>query len=134
MIAFLLACKEKRVSEFEYTLDQGKVCAIKPNEINTANGFGRLDSSFKYKIDSFDEQLSIDIYKETIENLPNKNINYIFCFDKSRTRANFLETRIMVEIKKGEYMRQYEFLNYSCLSKDKMDLNLSNNQAIKKCG
>lgn len=130
----LVGCKEKRVSEFEYTLDQGKICAIKPKDIYKADGFGLFDSFFKSKENMFYDNLSVIVYKDSLNNLNNKSNKYIFCFFEKELKYNFLETRIMLEIKKGKYMRQYEFVNYSCLSKDKIDLNLSNNQAIKECG
>lgn len=130
---FLLGCKEKRIEDFKYEFSGHQLCALKTSEMSAANEFGLLDSSFKYKEDIFDEKLSIDIYEESLKKLSNKQSKYIFCIATSSIKAGTLETLIRLEIKKGKYLRQYEFINYSCLSGRNSKLNLSKNEMIKIC-
>lgn len=134
LLTFLLGCKEKKVEDFKYEFYGSKLCALKTSDMKAANEFGLLDSSFKYKENIFDEKLSIDIYKESLKNLSNKQTKYIFCFDPLKVKYNSLETQIRLEIKKGKYLRQYEFINYSCLSTQHTRLNLSKSEMMKICG
>ncbi|ENU23086.1 hypothetical protein F993_02234 [Acinetobacter proteolyticus] len=133
LLVFLLGCKEKRVEDFKYKFSGHRLCAVKTNDINAASEFGLFDSSFNDEGNSFDEQMSIEIYKESLENLSNKNSPYIFCFDSSKLKDGTLETQIRLEIKKGKYLRQYEFINHSCLSRSGSALNLSKDQAVQVC-
>ncbi|MCH7305313.1 hypothetical protein MMP74_13140 [Acinetobacter sp. NIPH 1869] len=130
---FLLGCKEKRIEDFKYEFSGHQLCALKTSEMSVANEFGLLDSSFKYKENVFDEKLSIDIYEESLKKLSNKQSKYIFCIATSSIKAGTLDTQIRLEIKKGKYLRQYEFRNYSCLSGRNSKLNLSKNEMIKIC-
>lgn len=127
----MLGCKEKKVEDFKYEFYDSKLCALKTSDMRTANDFGLLDSSFKYKENIFDEKLSVDIYEKSLKNLSDKQNKYIFCFDPSKVKYNALETQIRLEIKKGKYLRQYEFVNYSCIYKDDFRLNLSKNEFFK---
>lgn len=120
----LVGCKEKKVDDFKYEFYGGKICALKTSDMKAASDFGLLDSSFKYKEDIFDEKLSVDIYDESLKNLSNNQSKYIFCFDPLKVKYKSLETQIRLEIKKGKYLRQYEFINHSCLSKNYFKLNL----------
>ncbi|QER38981.1 hypothetical protein F2A31_04405 [Acinetobacter suaedae] len=120
MITIIVGCKENKAENFKYEYSDRKLCALKSNHIKSANEFGMLDSSFKYK--------------EILENLSNKNSHYIFCFDISKVKSDSLETQIRLEIKKGKYLRQYEFINYSCLSTQHTRLNLSKSEMMKICG
>lgn len=131
LLTFLWGCKEKKVEDFKYEFYGSKICALKTNDMRVANEFGLLDSSFKYKENIFDEKLSVDIYGESLKNLSNKQSKYIFCFDPLKVKYNSLETQIRLEIKKGKYLRQYEFINYSCLSGRDSKLNLSKNEIVK---
>ncbi|GGI60752.1 hypothetical protein GCM10011446_22470 [Acinetobacter vivianii] len=131
LLTFLWGCKEKQVEDFKYEFYGSKICALKTNDMRAANEFGLLDSSFKYKENIFDEKLSVDIYGESLKNLSNKQSKYIFCFDPLKVKYNSLETQIRLEIKKGKYLRQYEFINYSCLSGRDSKLNLSKNEIVK---
>ena len=119
------------MTDFNYEFSSSKICALKTSEMIAANDFGLLDSSFKYKGNVFDEKLSIDIHEESLKNLYKKKTNYIFCFDPLDVKYNGLETQIRLEIKKGKYLRQYEFVNYSCLSRNNSKLNLSKNEIVK---
>ncbi len=130
---FLLSCKEKRIEDFKYEFSGHQLCALKTSDMKAASDFGLLDSSFKYKEDFFDEKLSVDIYDESLKNLSNNQSKYIFCFDPLKVKYKSLETQIRLEIKKGKYLRQYEFRNYSCLSGRDSKLNLSKNEMIKIC-
>lgn len=120
----LVGCKEKKVDDFKYEFYGGKICALKTSDMKAASDFGLLDSSFKYKEDIFDEKLSVDIYDESLKNLSNNQSKYIFCFDPLKVKYKSLATQIRLEIKKGKYLRQYEFINHSCLSKNYFKLNL----------
>nr|WP_277603273.1 hypothetical protein [Acinetobacter sp. ANC 3882] len=131
LLTFLSACKEKKVVDFNYEFSGSKLCALKTSDMIAANDFGLLDSSFKYKENVFDEKLSIDIHQQSLKNLYNKQTNYIFCFDPLKAKYNGLETQIRLEIKKGKYLRQYEFINYSCLSGNNSKLNVSKNEIVK---
>jgi len=131
LLTFLWGCKEKQVEDFKYEFYGSKICALKTNDMRAANEFGLLDSSFKYKENIFDEKLLVDIYGESLKNLSNKQSKYIFCFDPLKVKYNSLETQIRLEIKKGKYLRQYEFINYSCLSGRDSKLNLSKNEIVK---
>ncbi|MDH0032132.1 MULTISPECIES: hypothetical protein [unclassified Acinetobacter] len=130
-LPLLLGCKEKKVEDFKYEFYDSKLCALKTSDMRVANDFGLLDSSFKYKENIFDEKLSVDIYEKSLKNLSDKQTQYIFCFDPLEVKYNGLETQIRLEIKKGKYLRQYEFINYSCVYKDDFRLNLSKNQFVK---
>ena len=127
----LVGCKEKKVDDFKYEFYGGKICALKTSDMKAASDFGLLDSSFKYKEDIFDEKLSVDIYDESLKNLSNNQSKYIFCFDLLKVKYKSLETQIRLEIKKGKYLRQFEFINYSCLSGRDSKLNLSKNEIVK---
>lgn len=127
----LVGCKEKKVDDFKYEFYGGKICALKTSDMKAASDFGLLDSSFKYKEDIFDEKLSVDIYDESLKNLSNNQSKYIFCFDPLKVKYKSLETQIRLEIKKGKYLRQFEFINYSCLSGRDSKLNLSKNEIVK---
>ncbi|ERP94994.1 hypothetical protein Q674_06015 [Acinetobacter sp. COS3] len=127
----LVGCKEKKVNDFKYEFYGGKICALKTSDMKAASDFGLLDSSFKYKEDVFDEKLSVDIYDESLKNLSNNQSKYIFCFDPLKVKYKSLETQIRLEIKKGKYLRQFEFINYSCLSGRDSKLNLSKNEIVK---
>lgn len=127
----LVGCKEKKVDDFKYEFYGRKICALKTNDMKAASDFGLLDSSFKYKEDVFDEKLSVDIYDESLKNLSNNQSKYIFCFDPLKVKYKSLETQIRLEIKKGKYLRQFEFINYSCLSGRDSKLNLSKNEIVK---
>lgn len=127
----LVGCKEKKVDDFKYEFYGGKICALKTSDMKAASDFGLLDSSFKYKEDVFDEKLSVDIYDESLKNLSNNQSKYIFCFDPLKVKYKSLETQIRLEIKKGKYLRQFEFINYSCLSGRDSKLNLSKNEIVK---
>ena len=131
LLNLLVGCKEKKMKDFKYEFSSSKICALKTSEMIAANDFGLLDSSFKYKGNVFDEKLSIDIHEESLKNLYKKKTNYIFCFDPLDVKYNGLETQIRLEIKKGKYLRQYEFVNYSCLSRNNSKLNLSKNEIVK---
>lgn len=131
LMVFLGGCKEKQTENFDYEVSGHQLCALKTSVMSAANEFGLLDSSFKYKENVFDEKLSIDIYEESLKKLSNKQSKYIFCIDTSSIKAGTLETQIRLEIKKGKYLRQYEFINYSCLSARNSKLNLSKNEIIK---
>lgn len=124
LLTFLLGCKEKKVADINYEFSGNKLCALKTSDMKAASEFGRLDSSFKYKEYFFDEKLSAAIYEESLKNLSNKKTKYIFCLDSSKVKYSSLETQIRLEIKKGKYLRQYEFINHSCLSKNYFKLNL----------
>ncbi|WP_436860566.1 hypothetical protein [Acinetobacter haemolyticus] len=130
----LVGCKEKKVDDFKYEFYGGKICALKTSDMKAASDFGLLDSSFKYKEDVFDEKLSVDIYDESLKNLSNNQSKYIFCFDPLKVKYKSLETQIRLEIKKGKYLRQFEFINYSCLSTQHTRLNLSKSEMMKICG
>ncbi|MCH7313736.1 hypothetical protein [Acinetobacter sp. ANC 3882] len=134
LLTFLSACKEKKVVDFNYEFSGSKLCALKTSDMNAAHEFGQLDSSFKYKHDLFDEKLSIDIYEQSLKNLSNKQTKYIFCFDPLKTKYRHLETQIRLEIKHGKYLRQYEFINHSCLSAYDSKLNLSKSKMMQICG
>lgn len=127
----LVGCKEKKVDDFKYEFYGGKICALKTSDMKAASDFGLLDSSFKYKEDIFDEKLSVDIYDESLKNLSNNQSKYIFCFDPLKVKYKSLATQIRLEIKKGKYLRQFEFINYSCLSGRDSKLNLSKNEIVK---
>lgn len=131
LLTFLWGCKEKQVEDFKYEFYGSRICALKTSDIRAANEFGLLDSSFKYKENIFDKKLSVDIYDESLKNLSNKQSKYIFCFDPLKVEYNSLETQIRLEIKKGKYLRQFEFINYSCLSGRDSKLNLSKNEIVK---
>ncbi|MDF2416817.1 hypothetical protein GWP85_04695 [Acinetobacter beijerinckii] len=131
LFIFLLGCKEKRVEDFKYEFFGSKLCALKTSDMKAANEFGQLDSSFKYKENIFDEKLSADIYEESLKNLSNKKAKYIFCLDSSKVKHSSLETQIRLEIKKGKYLRRYEFVNHSCLSKVGFILNISKDETVK---
>lgn len=131
LLTFLWGCKEKKVEDFKYEFYGSRICALKTSDIRAANEFGLLDSSFKYKENIFDEKLSVDIYDESLKNLSNKQSKYIFCFDPLKVEYNSLETQIRLEIKKGKYLRKFEFINYSCLSGRDSKLNLSKNEIVK---
>lgn len=131
LLTFLWGCKEKQVEDFKYEFYGSKICALKTSDMRVANEFGLLDSSFKYKENIFDEKLSVDIYDEILKNLSNKKSKYIFCFDTLKVKYNSFETQIRLEIKKGKYLRQFEFINYSCLSGRDSKLNLSKNEIVK---
>ena len=131
LLNLLVGCKEKKMTDFKYEFSSSKICALKTSEMIAANDFGLLDSSFKYKGNVFDEKLSTDIHEESLKNLYKKKTNYIFCFDPLDVKYNGLETQIRLEIKKGKYLRQYEFVNYSCLSRNNSKLNLSKNEIVK---
>lgn len=127
----LVGCKEKKLDDLKYEFYGGKICALKTSDMKAASDFGLLDSSFKYKEDVFDEKLSVDIYDESLKNLSNNQSKYIFCFDPLKVKYKSLETQIRLEIKKGKYLRQFEFINYSCLSGRDSKLNLSKNEIVK---
>jgi len=131
LLTFLWGCKEKQVEDFKYEFYGSKICALKTSGMKAANDFGLLDSSFKHKENIFDEKLSVDIYGESLKNLSNKQSKYIFCFDPLKVKYSSLETQIRLEIKKGKYLRQFEFINYSCLSGRDSKLNLSKNEIVK---
>lgn len=131
LLTFLWGCKEKQVEDFKYEFYGSKICALKTSDMKAANEFGLLDSSFKYKENIFDEKLSVDIYGESLKNLSNKQSKYIFCFDPLKVKYNSFETQIRLEIKKGKYLRQFEFIDYSCLSGRDSKLNLSKNEIVK---
>ena len=131
LLTFLWGCKEKQVEDFKYEFYGSKICALKTSDMRAANEFGLLDSSFKYKENIFDEKLSVDIYDEILKNLSNKKSKYIFCFDPLKVKYNSFETQIRLEIKKSKYLRQFEFINYSCLSGRDSKLNLSKNEIVK---
>ncbi|OBY75984.1 MULTISPECIES: hypothetical protein [Acinetobacter] len=133
VLVFLLGCKEKQVEDFKYEVSGHQLCAVKTNDINTASEFGLFDSSFHSQGNSFDEQMSVEIYHESLDNLSNKESRHIFCFDTSKLKDGALETQIRLEIKKGKYLRQYEFINYSCLSSFGSELNLSKDQVVQVC-
>lgn len=134
LLVFLLGCKEKQVEDFKYEFSGRQLCAVKTNDINAASEFGLFDSSFKDEGNSFVEQMSVEIYKESLENLSNKESRYIFCFDTLKLKDGTLETQIRLEIKKGKYLRQYEFINHSCLSAYDSKLNLSESKMMQICG
>ena len=131
LLTLLLGCKEKKVEDFKYEFYGSKLCALKTSDMKAANEFGRLDSSFKYKENIFDEELSADIYEESLKNLSNKKTKYIFCLDSSKVKYSSLETQIRLEIKKGNYLRQYVFINCLYLSGRDSKLNLSKNEIIE---
>lgn len=131
LMAFLGGCKEKQTENFNYEFSGHQLCALKTSDMKAASDFGLLDSSFKYKEDVFDEKLSVDIYDESLKNLSNNQSKYIFCFDPLKVKYKSLETQIRLEIKKGKYLRQFEFINYSCLSGRDSKLNLSKNEIVK---
>lgn len=131
LLTFLWGCKEKQVEDFKYEFYGSKICALKTSDMRAANEFGLLNSSFKYKENIFDEKLSVYIYGESLKNLSNKQSKYFFCFDPLKVKYNSLETQIRLEIKKGKYLRQYEFINYSCLFGRDSKLNLSKNEIVK---
>ena len=131
LFVFLLGCKEKQVEDFKYEFYGSKLCALKTSDMIAAHEFGLLDISFKHKESIFDEKLSIDIYEESLKNLSNKQSKSIFCFEPLKVKYNSLETQIRLEIKKGKYLRQYEFVNHSCLSKGGFILNISKDEVVK---
>ena len=131
LLTLLLGCKEKKVEDFKYEFYGSKLCALKTSDMKAANEFGRLDSSFKYKENIFDEELSADIYEESLKNLSSKKTKYIFCLDSSKVKYSSLETQIRLEIKKGNFLRQYVFINYLYLSGRDSKLNLSKNEIIE---
>ena len=131
LLTLLLGCKEKKVEDFKYEFYGSKLCALKTSDMKAANEFGRLDSSFKYKENIFDEELSADIYEESLKNLSSKKTKYIFCLDSSKVKHSSLETQIRLEIKKGNYLRQYVFINCLYLSGRDSMLNLSKNEIIE---
>nr|WP_051065105.1 hypothetical protein [Acinetobacter beijerinckii] len=131
LFVFLLGCKEKQVEDFKYEFYGSKLCALKTSDMIAAHEFGLLDISFKHKESIFDEKLSIDIYEESLKNLSNKQSKSIFCFEPLKVKYSSLETQIRLEIKKGKYLRQYEFVNHSCLSKGGFILNISKDEVVK---
>lgn len=131
LFVFLLGCNENQVEDFKYEFYGSKLCALKTSDMIAAHEFGLLDISFKHKESIFDEKLSIDIYEESLKNLSNKQSKSIFCFEPLKVKYSSLETQIRLEIKKGKYLRQYEFINYSYLSGRDSKLNLSKNEIIE---
>lgn len=120
---------------FQYKiLNNESICSLKPQEIYDSNDFSMFDTSFKNINGDFDDELSKKIYTQSLENLANKESKYIFCFSKDTLMSNFLETQIRVELKKGKNFRQYEFINYLCLSKNNSIMNFTDrDKSIKKC-
>ena len=131
LLTLLLGCKEKKVEDFKYEFYGTELCALKTSDMKAASEFGRLDSSFKYKENIFDEELSADIYEESLKNLSSKKTKYIFCLDSSKVKYSSLETQIRLEIKKGNYLRQYVFINCLYLSGRDSKWNLSKNEIIE---
>lgn len=134
IILFIFGCKDKRSSHFTYeAVNNEKICALKPNTINEADEISMFDSSFKSMNGSFNEKISEMIYAQSLENLANKNNKYIFCVSKSELDGKFLESQIRVEIKKGKSLRQYEFINYSCLRRNLLDANDDKEEIKRSC-
>ncbi|TCM59884.1 hypothetical protein EC844_1374 [Acinetobacter calcoaceticus] len=129
-----LGCKEKKVDYFKYEeIDSEKVCALKPKQINEADSTSMFDSSFKTINGKFNEKISSIIYEQSLENLSIKKNKYIFCISKKTLDEGFLESQIRVEIKKGSYLRQYEFVNYLCLKNGNIKNYVDIDQVKEKC-
>lgn len=131
----LIGCKEKRVADFQYEILEDKsICSLKPQEIYDSNEFSMFDTSFKNESGSFNDELSKKIYAQSLKNLSNKDSKYIFCFSKDMLMSNYLETQIRIELKKGKSFRQYEFINYFCLTKKTSIMNFnSRDKSIREC-
>ena len=128
---FLNGCQDNNIQEFEYQKIDNKICAVKPNDVINAQDFDMFEPSFYYANDNPIEEINGKIYKISLSNFKDKKQKYIFCLDKNEFKNDYLETRLRVELKKGKTFRQYEFINYSCVLGDK--LNISKDKAFEKC-
>lgn len=64
LLTFLLGCKEKKMADINYEFSGNKLCALKTSDMKAASEFGRLDSSFKYKENIFDEKYRLIYVKK----------------------------------------------------------------------
>lgn len=134
LTSFLSGCKSKTIDFLTYELNKNnEVCAIKPTDIKEADMVSMFDGSFKSIDGKFNEKLSEITYKQSLINLADTHNNYLFCIPKSSFNGNFLESQIRVEIKKGKYLKQYEFINYFCIKNNIISNYKDLDRAKKMC-
>lgn len=129
----LTGCKDNRIKNFDYEIKGNEICAIKPKIILSSDNFDLFDSSFLYANGNANEELSRQIYENSLKNLKNKEYKYIFCLERSQFKLDYLKTSFSIELKRGKTFRHYTFVNYSCVLSGHSKLNISKDEAFKKC-
>ncbi|MEN8281698.1 hypothetical protein [Acinetobacter gerneri] len=128
---FLTGCQDNTVKDFYYEIKGNEICAIKPKIIILSDRFDLFDSSFLYANGNANEELSRQIYEDSLKNLKNKEYKYIFCLERSQFKLDYLKTRLSVDLIKGDSYKEYTFVNYSCVLSDYSKLNISKDKAFK---
>ncbi|MCH4242705.1 hypothetical protein [Acinetobacter gerneri] len=129
----LTGCQDNTVKDFYYEIEGNDICAVKPKEILSSTDFMRIDPYFLYANGNEIKNLPSLIYKNSLMNLKNNNSKYIFCIDKSNFKTDYLESQLSIDLRRGKTFRHYTFVNYSCVLSDNSKLNISKDEAFKKC-
>ncbi|MDR0236032.1 hypothetical protein [Acinetobacter sp.] len=126
-------CKKKYVQVFEYAQVVHEICALKPQAILDSDQFAMFDIAFFYANGNANDQLTHKLYQQSINNLNDRGQKYIFCINQQDMLKDYLETQIQIELIHKESVQSYEFINYSCVQKKPVKLNLDKREAFKLC-
>lgn len=130
----IVSCTEEKKSTFQYEiLNNIDLCALKPPNIYESNYFSSFDTFFRDINENPNDELSRNVYEQSLKNLSNKESKYIFCISKDNLKSEFLETYIQVELQKGKKIRQFTFFNYLCLKNDNLINYKKRENAIESC-
>ncbi|KAF1025028.1 MAG: hypothetical protein GAK29_02197 [Acinetobacter bereziniae] len=83
-----------------------------------------FDIAFFYANGNANDELTLNLYQQSIKNLKDIGQKYIFCINQQDMLKDYLETQIQIELKHKESVQSYEFINYSCVQKKPVKLNL----------